>query len=53
MEGVSLRWLLAFIVDLYERLPSDLNFQLKGEADGLLIYTLKSEVDEMFSFVGK
>ena len=53
VEGVSLRWLLAFIVDLYERLPSDLNFQLKGEADGLLIYTLKSEVDEMFSFVCK
>ncbi|MCH8292330.1 IS1 family transposase [Candidatus Poribacteria bacterium] len=53
VEGVSLRWLLAFIVDLYEQLPYDLNFQLKGEADGLLIYTLKSEVDEMFSFVGK
>ena len=52
VEGVSLRWLLSFIVDLYEQLPDDLNFQLKGEVDGLLIYTLKSEVDEMFSFVG-
>ncbi len=51
VEGVSLRWLLSFIVDLYEQLPDDLNFQLKGEVDGLLIYTLKSEVDEMFSFV--
>ena len=36
--GVSLRWLLSFIVSLYEQLPDDLNFQLKGEADGLIIY---------------
>ena len=29
------------------------NFQLKGEADELMIYTLESEIDEMLSFVGK
>jgi len=49
---VSLRWLLSFIVGLYDQLPSDLNFQLKGEADELIFLTLESEIDEMFSFVG-
>ena len=51
-EGVSLRWLLGFIANLYQHLPDDLNCQVKAEADQLLIYTLESEVDEMFSFVG-
>jgi len=52
-EGVSLRWLLSFIVGLYDQLPSDLNFQLKGEADELIFLTLESEIDEMLSFVGQ
>ena len=52
VEGVSLGWLLSFMVDLYDQLPDDLNFQLEGEGDGLLIYTLESEIDEMLSFVG-
>ena len=29
VEGVSLGWLLCFIVDLHEQLPDDLNFQPK------------------------
>ncbi len=37
-EGVSLRWLLSFMVDLYDQLPDDLNFQVKAFAEGLLIY---------------
>ena len=53
VEGVSLRWLLSFIVGLYDQLPSDLNCPLKGEADELIFLTLESEIDEMFSFVGK
>ena len=52
-EGVSLRWLLAFMVDLYDKLPDDLNFEVKAFAEELMIYTLESEVDEMLSFVSK
>ena len=53
VEGVSLRWLLGFMVDLYDQLPDDLNFQVKAQAEELIIYTLESEIDEMLSFVGK
>ncbi len=53
MEGVSLRWLLGFMVDLYDQLSDDLNFGVKGEAEELMIYALESEIDEMQSFVGK
>ena len=53
VEGVSLRWLLAFMVDLYDQLPDDLNFGVKTFAEELIIYTLESEIDEMLSFVGK
>ena len=53
VEGVSLRWLLAFMVDLYDKLPDDLNFGVKAFAEELMIYTLESEIDEMLSFVGQ
>jgi hypothetical protein len=47
---------LGFIVSEYETLPDDLNFHLNFHApeqtDELIICTLESEVDEMFSFVG-
>ena len=36
--------------DLSNRLPK--SSQIKAEADGLIIYTLESEIDEMLSFVG-
>jgi len=49
---VSLRWLLGFMLSEYEQLPDDLNFQSRVETDRLLIYSLESEVDEMWSFVG-
>ena len=49
--GVSLRWLLGFIVSEYETLPDDLNFHAPEQTDELIICTLESEVDEMFSFV--
>jgi insertion element IS1 protein InsB len=50
--GVSLRWLLGFIATEYEQLPDDLNYQANTETDKLLIWSLESEVDEMWSFVG-
>ena len=53
VEGVSLRWLLGFMVDLYDQLPDDLNLQAKAEAEEYLICTFESEIDEMQSFVGK
>ena len=53
VEGVSLRWLLDFMVNRYDQLPDDLNFQVKAQAAELIIYTLESEIDEMFSFVSQ
>ena len=50
---VSLRWLLGFIASEYDQLPDDLNFQSRVETDRLLIWSLKAEVDEMWSFVGR
>ena len=41
------------MVDLYDKLPDDLNFEVKAFAEELMIYTLESEIDEMLSFVGK
>jgi insertion element IS1 protein InsB len=43
--------LLGFIVSEYEKLPDDLNFHATEQTDELIICTLESEVDEMFSFV--
>ena len=53
VEGVSLRWLLVFMVNLYDQLPDDLNFQVKAQVEELIICTFESEIDEMQSFVGK
>ena len=50
--GVSLRWLLDFIVHLYDKLPDDFFFKVKAFAEELIIYTFESEIDEMLSFVG-
>jgi len=52
VEGVSLRWLLGFIAELYQHLPDDLNCEVKAETERLIIHTFESEIDEMFSFVG-
>ncbi len=48
---VSLRWLLDFIASEYEQLPDDLNYGASVETDSLLIWSIESEVDEMWSFV--
>jgi len=49
---VSLCWLLGFIVSEYEQLPDDLNYSGSMETDKLFIWSIESEVDEMWSFVG-
>jgi insertion element IS1 protein InsB len=50
--GVSLGWLLGFIASEYEQLPDDLNFRANVGTDELIIWSIESEVDEMWSFVG-
>ena len=53
--GVSLPWLLAFMVDLYAQQPDDLNVRLEttGMRNDVVIYTLEAQADELWSFVGK
>ena len=50
--SVSLRWLLGFMASEYEQLPDDLNYRASMETDKLLLWSIESEVDEMWSFVG-
>ena len=55
---VSLRWLLDFMASEYEQLPDDLNYsfcpdkQATLKTEKLLIWSIDSELDEMWSFVG-
>ena len=59
---VSLRWLLDFMASEflgsrgvcpeYEQLPDDLNYQAILKTEKLLIWSIDSELDEMWSFVG-
>jgi IS1 family transposase len=52
--GVSLRWLLSFIVELYETLPDDLYVQLPQTPNPQIqLLRLEAEADEMWSFVGR
>jgi hypothetical protein len=50
--GVSLLWLLDFMTSEYEQLPDDLNYQSSLKTEKLIIWSIDSEVDEMWSFVG-
>ena len=54
---VSLCWLLSYIKRLYEKVPEDLHFKpmLKAQRERRKCYIrlVKSELDEMWSFVGK
>jgi IS1 family transposase len=53
--GVSIQWLLQFIVQLYKQLPDDLNLDLqviKKQCD-VAFFRLETQADEMWSFVGK
>lgn len=52
--GISLRWLLRFIAEIYESLPDDLNVQLPASTKAAVhLLRLEAEADEMWSFVGK
>jgi hypothetical protein len=51
--GVSLRWLLTFIAELYDMLPNDLFAQSpKRPTAHTRVLRLEAEADEMWSFVG-
>jgi insertion element IS1 protein InsB len=51
--GISLRWLLSFIAEVYEALPDDLNVRLPQSLTGQVkLLRLQAEADEMWSFVG-
>ena len=53
--GVSLQWLLQYMVQLYEQQPLDLNFQvIANPEDGeVAVFPIDVQVDEMWSFVGE
>lgn len=52
--GISLRWLLSFIAELYEDLPDGLNVRLPSSVTGQVkLLRLRTEADEMWSFVGR
>ena len=50
--GVSLDWLLSYLVSLYEDLPEHLNVSLEHADNNVIIQRLEVEADEMLSFVG-
>ena len=50
--GVSLSWILVYIKKLYKKQPKDLNYRLPPRG-GKEVQLLKSELDEMWSFVQK
>jgi IS1 family transposase len=52
--GISLRWLLSFVAEVYEALPDDLNVCLPQSPSGQVkLLRLQAEADEMWSFVGR
>lgn len=51
--SVSLTWLLSYIVEVYERFPTDLNVKpVASKNIAAAIFFLEVEADEMWSFVG-
>ena len=51
--GVSLGWLLHFMVERFAACPDHLNVRLPTSPSNVLIYKLEAEADEMWSFVQK
>ncbi len=51
--GVSLGWLLHFMVERFAACPDHLNLRLLASPANVLIYKLEAEADEMWSFVQK
>jgi IS1 family transposase len=51
--GLSLTWLLHFMVQCFASCPAHLHVWLPSSPAGVFIYKLKAEADEMWSFVQK
>jgi insertion element IS1 protein InsB len=51
--GVTLKWLLGFLVQCFEALPDHLNVQPVNRTQDVVIQRLEVETDEMQSFVQK
>jgi insertion element IS1 protein InsB len=51
--GVTLKWLVGFLVQCFEALPDHLNVQPLGRTQDVVIQRLEVEVNEMQSFVKK
>src|SRR5438093_4803941 len=51
--GVSLTWLLHFMVACFAACPEDLHVQLPARPTAVVMSRLEAEADEMWSFVGK
>ena len=51
--GVSLTWLLHFMVECFTACPEDLHVQLPARPTAVMMSRLEAEADEMWSFVQK
>ena len=51
--GVSLTWLLHFMVECFAGCPAHLHVRLPARPVNVLLYKLEAEADEMWSFVQK
>ncbi len=51
--GVSLTWLLHFLVECFMACPEDLHVQLPARPTAVVMSRLEAEADEMWSFVQK
>src|SRR5215467_10050964 len=51
--GVSLTWLLHFMVECFAACPEHLHVQLPAKPTDVVMYQLEAEADEMWSFVEK
>jgi insertion element IS1 protein InsB len=51
--GVSLGWLLHFMVECFAACPDHLHVQLPAHPTKVILHTLEAEADEMWSFVEK
>jgi hypothetical protein len=51
--GVSMKWLMGFIVECYESAPEDLNARVPECPKDVIVRCLAVEADELLSFVGK
>ena len=51
--GVSLTWLLHFMIERFAACPAHLYVQLPVRPTDVVIRRLEAEADELWSFVGK